>query len=80
LPKPSGRGDIVAEVEMQGQEPPFNPYEPPKADLEGAPEVVPVDAALASRWRRLGAALLDTFIAAVAALPMTFGRTMVSTR
>jgi len=54
-----------------------NPYQPPKAALEDEP--APDGTQLASRWRRLGGALLDGLFAALAGAPMSFGRTAVTT-
>lgn len=65
---------------MQGHEvPPLNPYEPPKAEIESAGAPLP-DSELASRWQRLGAALIDGILAAIASVPMSMGRTFVRTR
>jgi uncharacterized RDD family membrane protein YckC len=66
-----------AEVAMIEPQQEINPYAPPKADLEGAPARA-LEAELASRWQRLGAALIDGFAAAIAGLPMSLGRSAMT--
>jgi uncharacterized RDD family membrane protein YckC len=58
---------------MDGPSPVPNPYEPPRADVEqtaAQPGEVPHE--LASRWRRLGAALIDGTLLALAGAPRVF--------
>jgi uncharacterized RDD family membrane protein YckC len=55
---------------MEGAPPLPNPYEPPKADVDQP--VVPGEVhELASRWQRLGAALVDGTLIALASAPRT---------
>jgi len=63
---------------MDGPAPPPNPYEAPRANVD-APAVEPDDRdELASRWRRLGGALIDGTLVGLTSLPRTlaFGGTI----
>jgi uncharacterized RDD family membrane protein YckC len=58
------------------EEPTHNPFSPPAADIEaaGAPANAPgADPTLASRWQRLGGAVVDAFLSMLALAPMFFG-------
>jgi uncharacterized RDD family membrane protein YckC len=53
-----------------------NPFDPPATDIEAAGAAVPVDAAaldLATRWQRLGGALVDTVLSLMAMSPVYVG-------
>jgi uncharacterized RDD family membrane protein YckC len=53
-----------------------NPFAPPTTDIEAAGAAAPVDAAtlnLATRWQRLGGALVDTLLGLMALSPVYAG-------
>jgi uncharacterized RDD family membrane protein YckC len=58
-----------------GPEPSLNPYAPPMADIasEVSPAAGPQE--LASRWQRLGGALVDGLLGGLAVIPAIVGRT-----
>jgi uncharacterized RDD family membrane protein YckC len=56
---------------MDAPPPSPNPYEPPKADLAVPAAEADLRHDLASRWRRLGAAMVDGILLALASAPTT---------
>lgn len=56
--------------------PPLDPYAPPRADLAPAPPVVAGAFGLASRWRRLGGAMVDATLSLLAHATIYLGISM----
>jgi uncharacterized RDD family membrane protein YckC len=57
---------------MDAPPPAPNPYEPPRANVDAVPAPPDLAHDLASRWRRLGAALIDGTLIGLASVPRTF--------